>query len=129
MKEETAEMPEGMLRKEEAKLTGAQGTRLKYIDISICDDQGNVAWDEKWTLEASVDAGCDIAGFGSGDICPAYNYGSAITETYHGRALLILERTEDAGSSENSENTGSGRKSVVTVRAEGHGEEKITVEW
>lgn len=129
VKEETAEMPEGMLRKEEAKLTGAQGTRLKYIDISICDDQGTVAWDEKWTLETSVDAGCDIAGFGSGDICPAYNYGSGITETYHGRALLILERTEDAGSSENSENTGSGRKSVVTVRAEGHGEEKITVEW
>ena len=97
--------------------SGSQESCLKYIDIRICDALKTAAWDEKWTLEASVDGGCEIIGFGSGDICPAYNYNSTVTETCHGRALLILKRREGA------------RQSRVMVRAEGHDEKSIIVNW
>lgn len=67
-------------------------SELIYIPIEICDEKGNVVQDEVRKLSVQV-TGASVAGFGSGNPKPRYNYTETITETYRGRALLILKRT------------------------------------
>ena len=43
---------------------------------------------------------------GSGNPKPVYNFNEGVTETFHGRALLILRKTKEGG------------HGTVTVRAE-----------
>lgn len=70
---------------------------LQYIQITICDDEGVVAADEKWTLRACAEGCGEIIGFGSGDICPRYDCKGIYTETCDGRALLILKMENKSG--------------------------------
>ena len=51
--------------------------------------------DKKLTAEVTGDI--DLAGFGSGDPKPKYNYNEGITETFHGHALLILRKPKENG--------------------------------
>lgn len=65
---------------------------LQYVQIEICDDEGNIAADENWKISIHVEGSAEIIGLGSGDICPGYDFKGTITETYDGRALLILKK-------------------------------------
>lgn len=73
---------------------------LVYIPVEICDEDGNVVTDEKKTLELHVQGGADAIGFGSGDPKPKYNYSESITETFNGRALIILKKNGLSGKAE-----------------------------
>lgn len=76
-----------VMRQEEEK-----NTELIYMTIEIQDDNGNVVTDEVVKLEVVVDGGVIVAGFGSGNPKPNYNYNGMSTETFQGRALLILKK-------------------------------------
>ncbi|WP_242875488.1 glycoside hydrolase family 2 TIM barrel-domain containing protein [Anaerobium acetethylicum] len=67
-------------------------TELIYIPIEICDEQGTLAADEELKLEISVEGSADLAGFGTGNPKPLYNYNKAVTETFQGRALAIVKK-------------------------------------
>lgn len=67
---------------------------LIYIDITSEDENGVVRADNEGKITAQVSGGAVIAGFGSGNPKPAYNYITEETELFAGRALLVLRRTD-----------------------------------
>lgn len=90
----------------------AEGT-LIYVAVSWEDENGVTADCEEVLLTAEADGGAEIVGFGSGDPKPAYGYQEKQTKTFHGRALLILKKTD--------------AKAPVTVRVAA-GEKKAKIE-
>lgn len=82
-----------------AEIEKNAGKELIYIDITLKDKAGHVVTDSDVKLSAQITGGAVLAGFGSGNPKPAYNYNEGVTETFNGRALLILRRQneEDAG--------------------------------
>lgn len=79
------------LRAEEGR-TG----ELVFVDIQLEDSEGNPAAAAELTLSASCSGSADILGFGSGDPKPTGNYTTNTADTFNGRALLILRRSEPA---------------------------------
>lgn len=71
--------------------SNAEGERFQYFLIEICDDEGTVAENENRCIAVDINSGAVLAGFGSGNPKPQYDYAGNVTETYNGRALLILE--------------------------------------
>lgn len=67
------------------------GEELIYITIEIQDEKGTIATDKTVKLNVEV-TGAELAGFGSGNPKPSYNYIGTETETFHGRALAILKK-------------------------------------
>lgn len=65
---------------------------LVYVPIEIQDEQGSLVTNKTVKLEITVAGAAKIAGFGSGNPKPLYNYNETVTETYQGRALAILKR-------------------------------------
>ena len=68
---------------------------LIYVNISLLDKDGHTVTDSDTELTVEVTGGI-LAGFGSGDPKPAHNYIESVTDTFRGRALAILKRTEDS---------------------------------
>jgi hypothetical protein len=62
------------------------GETLCYVDVALTGPDD--------TLTAEV-TGAELFGFGSGDPKPKHNYCDGRTETWNGRALLILKRAGD----------------------------------
>ena len=71
---------------------------LHYLQIAIADGQGRTApcFDGPVTV-ADLD-NLQLLGFGSGDPKPLHNYLDTTVPAYHGRALLVVRKT-DAGRS------------------------------
>jgi beta-galactosidase len=65
-----------------------------YIDILHCDSDENVITSQDTLLECNVDGPADILGFGSANPYSSYDYHGVKTETYQGRALLILRKRD-----------------------------------
>lgn len=65
---------------------------LYYIPLEICDKNGTVATDRDTKLTLSAEGGADAVGFGSGNPKPLYNYNEGVTETFNGRAMIILKK-------------------------------------
>lgn len=80
--------------------------QLYYIQVAICGDNNTVVTDCDQKIELSVEGGADVAGFGSGNPKSAYNYNESITETFGGRAMIILKKN------------GNGSRAKITVKAE-----------
>ncbi|MCD8156881.1 MAG: hypothetical protein LUD53_05535 [Clostridiales bacterium] len=76
-----------------AEEVSADDETLIYVDIAAVDADGLVCDAEKLTLQARVDGDAALLGFGSSNPKPVYNYITDTTETFYGRALLILKRT------------------------------------
>lgn len=72
-----------------------RNTELIYIQIEIQDENGTLVTDDIVKLEALVTGGANIAGFGSGNPKTTYNYNGNLTETFEGRALLILKKDKE----------------------------------
>ncbi len=68
------------------------GEQLVYVAIENRDEKGIVADDRELTLTAEVEGEAEILGFGSANPKTTYNYTGKETETFHGRALLILKK-------------------------------------
>ena len=64
-----------------------------YIDVLLKDSTGNLVTDRDIRLNLHVEGCAVAAGFGSGNPKPSYNFNEGVTETFHGRAQIILMRT------------------------------------
>ena len=64
-----------------------------YIDAVLCDQDGNTATDSDMKITLDVEGCAEAVGFGSGNPKPKYNFNEGVTETYHGRAQIMLMRT------------------------------------
>lgn len=86
-------------KKRKLVITAEKGknNKLIYVPIEICDENGNLAIDEKVKLEIEVEGPAEVAGFGSANPKPDYNYTEMVTETFQGRALAILKMKEETG--------------------------------
>ncbi|MCC8151935.1 MAG: DUF4982 domain-containing protein [Lachnospiraceae bacterium] len=71
----------------------ADDETLIYVDIAAEDADGIVCDAAEQVLQASADGDAVILGFGSGNPKPEYDFITDKTETFYGRALLILKRT------------------------------------
>ena len=69
-----------------------EGKELLYLALSLTDDDGNVAADRDELLTAEV-TGAELLGFGSGNPKPRHNYNEGKTETWNGRAQILLRKT------------------------------------
>ncbi|MCI6998259.1 MAG: DUF4982 domain-containing protein [Eubacterium sp.] len=78
---------------------------LIYVSIEIRDEAGTLVYNHDRKLNLTVEGGAAAVGFGSGNPKPMYNFNEGVTETFHGRALLILKKD------------GSGQEVRVTVDA------------
>jgi beta-galactosidase len=67
---------------------------LVYIDLELRDGQGNLVQNEDRELTVSVE-GAELLGLGSGNPKPKFTYTGSVTETYLGRAQMVL-RKQDA---------------------------------
>lgn len=79
----------------ERKLAAAAeyaGEELIYIPIEVQDENGTIAANKTVRLNVEV-TGAELAGFGSGNPKPLYNYNCTETETFYGRALAILKKS------------------------------------
>ena len=73
------------------------GKELLYIDIALKDKEGRVFTDRDVKISAEVLGDASAAGFGSGNPKPRFPFDGTVTETFHGRALLILRRNSGGG--------------------------------
>lgn len=82
--------------------------KLTFITLNLTDADGRAtdsrSYDMKLHIVSSENA--DILGFGSGDPKPLYNYNESVTNTWYGRAQLILEKEEPS------------RRAQVVIRSE-----------
>lgn len=69
---------------------------LQYIDVTLCDADGNVVTDGDVAFDVSLDGDGKIYAVGSGDHSATLPFNGTKGRTFHGRALIIVER--DAGS-------------------------------
>lgn len=76
-----------------ADVTPGKSRELFFVEITNCDAAGRVITDREVVLhyETSSDA---FIRFGSGNPKTEYPYITAETKTWHGRALLIVRKTE-----------------------------------
>ncbi len=101
----------------EKQAAAADGHSLIYVQAEILDAAGHLVPDASVLLSASVTGSAELLGFGSGNPVTDENYTAGTFHTYRGHALAILRAGYEAG------------ETVLTVNAEGLGEEAITVEF
>lgn len=97
-----------------AQTEDTKGKELVYIDIALKDKEGRVLTDSDVKLTAEVTGDASAAGFGSGNPKPVYNFNEGVTETFHGRALLILRKTKEGGHGTVTFRAEDGRSATVT---------------
>jgi beta-galactosidase len=68
---------------------------LIYLQAVLCDNDGTVDTDNDVKLTLSVEGGADVVGFGSGNPKPSYNFNEGVTESFNGRAQIILKRNNN----------------------------------
>lgn len=71
----------------------AEEETLIFVEIRTEDADGVVCDAEERTLTVHADGDAAVLGFGSGNPKPVYNFITDTTETFFGRAQLILKRT------------------------------------
>ncbi|MCD8076157.1 MAG: DUF4982 domain-containing protein [Lachnospiraceae bacterium] len=69
------------------------GNELLFIDVQLLDAAGILATGAEGRLKAEVSGGAVLAGFGSGNPKPDYNYLDGVADTWGATALLILRKT------------------------------------
>lgn len=92
--------------KAEEGVYASASPELVYIAIEIRDEEGSLVYGEPKKLTVTLEGGAGVIGFGSGNPKPAYNFNEGTTETFHGRALLILKKD------------GSGSRARVSIKTE-----------
>ncbi|TNV68111.1 glycoside hydrolase family 2 TIM barrel-domain containing protein [Trichococcus shcherbakoviae] len=69
---------------------------LIYVPVAYRDAAGTVAPDADQTIRVAVSGGAELIGFGSGNPKPESNPDKNVTQTFYGRAMIILKKTADA---------------------------------
>lgn len=110
---------------EEKKSKGTE--ELIYIHIVNQDKNGVTDTSKDYKIKAQVTGAAVIAGFGSANPKPLYNFiGEGdrlthVTETFHGRAMLILRRTD-------TDKTGIDKSISVKINSESGEEQTFKVD-
>lgn len=73
----------------------ASAQQLIYVQVEVRDQQGVLAADDHQKITLTVDGDAEVAGFGSGNPKPVYNFNEGVTELFKGRAQIILKKTSD----------------------------------
>lgn len=68
------------------------GEQLIYLPVQVTDEKGILAADVFDEITVNVQGAAELAGLGTGDYAPKYNYTDHRTRMYEGRALAILKR-------------------------------------
>jgi beta-galactosidase len=66
---------------------------LAYVEITLVDAHGNLHSAEDRPVTVAVDGPAVLQGLGSGNPCTEETFGSAVHDTYHGRALAVIRPT------------------------------------
>ena len=69
---------------------------LIYVPVAYRDAAGNLAADADQTISLSVSGDAELVGLGSGNPKPETNNEKHVTQTFLGRAMIILKKTADA---------------------------------
>lgn len=77
-----------------AKVEKGETGELIYVDITNEDRNGTIITAEELHLTYTVEGDAEIW-FGSGNPKPVHNYTDAETETWHGKALLVVRKRRD----------------------------------
>lgn len=73
-----------------ADVTGESGKAdLVYAEITLCDENGNTAWEAQDEITVTVSGG-KVLGTGSGKIDDTHNYTENVCLAYHGRLLAAI---------------------------------------
>ncbi len=67
---------------------------LIYLNVEVQDEEGNLAMEVVKTLELEVSDNVEVLGFGSGNPKTNYNYNEGVTDTFLGKATIVLKRIE-----------------------------------
>ena len=86
-----------------------------YIPIEIQDKNGTLVTDDIVNLKALVTGGASIVAFGSGNPKTIYNYNGNVTETFQGRALLILKKNGLSGEATVKVNSDNGIEKEMVI--------------
>lgn len=70
----------------------AKEDELLFVPIEIRDESDALVYYNDQKLFLTVEGGAKAIGFGSGNPKPRYDFNEGVTETFHGRALLILKK-------------------------------------
>ncbi len=70
---------------------------LIYVDISVTDDNNQVVTDSDMTITVETQGDAVMLGLGSADPKPKYNYIGNVTDTFYGRAQLVLKKKCKSG--------------------------------
>ena len=108
----TKELSQLILRPEEAPKAGER--ELYYVPVTLEDEDCQVVAGQDQKITVTAEGGAEIVGFGSGDPKPKYNYNEGVTETFGGRALVILKKTT-GGSVTVAVEAENGLKGEVTI--------------
>ncbi|MCD8147685.1 MAG: DUF4982 domain-containing protein, partial [Clostridiales bacterium] len=71
--------------------------QLIFLQGSLVDSAGTVVTGADVKLTAQVSGDAQLAGFGSGNPKPDYNYLDGVADTWNGRTALILRKTASVG--------------------------------
>lgn len=91
------------------------GEELVYLPVELKDAAGNLVTDGDRKITLTVSGGADAAGFGSGNPKPSYNFNEGVTETFLGRALVIVKRNKKAEPVSVRVETENGLTGVITL--------------
>ncbi|MDO4621267.1 MAG: glycoside hydrolase family 2 TIM barrel-domain containing protein [Lachnospiraceae bacterium] len=69
------------------------GDALVFINVRCEDAEGITAADVNDEISVQVE-GAELLGFGSGTFAPLHNFSDPTAELYHGRAQIVLRRSE-----------------------------------
>lgn len=69
---------------------------LIFVPVAYRDAAGTVAADIDQTIRLAVSGDAELVGFGSGNPKPASNPEKHVTQTFLGRAMIILKKTAEA---------------------------------
>lgn len=91
------------------------GDQLIFLPIRVIDEKGILAADAKGKITVDVEGAAVLAGLGSGDYAPVYNYTERKTELFEGQALAILKRQGNGPVTITVESSNYGTCTVRTV--------------
>jgi hypothetical protein len=90
-------------------------SELIYLQAVISDEFGTIDTDNDRRLTLSVEGGADVLGFGSGNPKPSHNFNEGVTETFNGRAQVILKRKEKSERIKVKVSTQDGMSGEITI--------------
>lgn len=99
----------------EKEVYASEENELIYLPVEIRDEADTLVYGNDQKLVLTVEGGAEAVGFGSGNPKPKYNFNEGVTETFEGRALVILKRNGNGGTIKVKVEAENGMKAEVEL--------------